>query len=171
MDYTYPKIGWAQNMEYGRFLSDYLELNASLSYSYIPTEFCNDTECGYDKCAHNKISHCLDISALLMVIPLPKTFRFIKVGTGPCYERDYWARDNYLYSYDTNIMEYNMIRSVTKWHEAYFGMDLVARVYVIDNARYELFASYRHKYLINSGLGGGLHSRHMTASIHLGVKF
>jgi hypothetical protein len=101
-----------------------------------------------------------DISFALgaMVTPLPDNFKWIKVGAGLALRHyiNSWGtlmRDDIAYYFRNS--NYNI------------GFNFVGRLYVIDNSKYELFASYRLKTRFNSGL----EMNNALLCLCFGVKF
>ncbi|MDR2125377.1 MAG: hypothetical protein LBP63_00930 [Prevotellaceae bacterium] len=143
--------GTALETEYQRTLSKYIGLTFNLSTKSLH---------------YGKYHDVSDISYALgaMVTPFPDNFRWIKVGAGLA-SRHYvnsWATEVPIgdSDYRYNVIYYRNSGDV-------IGIDFVGRLYVIDNSKYELFASYRLKTSFNSGL----QMNNALLCLCFGVKF
>jgi hypothetical protein len=102
----------------------------------------------------------------VMITPLPDKFRWIRVGAGLSikyftYSYGYW-QEHYLPDGYSNMykMHYRSSRSIG-------GLDFVGRLYFLDSAKYELFASYRLK----TSLDHGLEMNNALLCLCFGIKF
>jgi hypothetical protein len=145
--------GPALEAEYQRTLSKYIGVTVNISAKMLHYGENHDGD---------------DITGAIgtMITPLPDKFRWIKIGVGfglRYMVNPYAVMEGY---YDEDHMRcypYIYVRE-SKYVP---GFHFVGRLYAIDNAKYELFASYRLKTSFNHGI----EMNNGILSLCFGVKF
>lgn len=144
------KIGPSLFVEYGREINPYFSIALDLHT---------------DMCKYGKYSnlHALGVSLRGILTPLPKKFRWVKIGVGATYER---RRD--IYGSDRTDDDANASKKYMQFVSNYWGIDFPIRVYAIDNKLFELYAFYNLKTMFAEGKYFWNYS---NGGVAFGVKF
>ena len=123
------EVGPSLFVEYGREINRYLSIAANVHTDMNEYgDFAN--------------LHALGVSVRGIVTPLPKWFRWIKIGVGATYE---YRKD--IYGINPKSGDGSGIKGYRQHTSHYWGIDFPLRAYFIDNSRYELYAFYELKTL------------------------